>query len=93
MATLPDIAREVGLDPLVCGACGQQVRTTRVLRDLFDLILARLRAGETVKVRGFGTFRPAVHTPRGFARHIESARRVVRFSLTRSAKHVLNRSD
>lgn len=93
MATLPDIAREVGLDPLVCGTCGQQIRTTRILRDLFNLILARLRAGEPVKIRGFGTFRPALHIPRGFARHLKSAGRVVRFSLTRSAKHTLNRND
>ena len=91
MATLPEIAQATGLDPLVCGTCGSKLRTAPLLKLLFATILALLRDGRTVKIRGFGSFRPATHIARGFATGGPS--KVVRFKLTRAARNLLNRKD
>lgn len=56
MAGLTDVAKEAGLDPIVCEHCGNRIRTSNVLRRLFEGILKRVKAGEHIQVMGFGTF-------------------------------------
>jgi nucleoid DNA-binding protein len=52
-----DAATEAGLAPVTCRDCGAKVATNDTFQRLFQIIMDRLRAGGTVQVKGFGTFR------------------------------------
>lgn len=72
MAALPELAREAGLDPLRCPHCGRRTHTIDAVDLLFETILHRIRRGETVHIRGFGSFRTAHRVGRGLAKDVGS---------------------
>lgn len=57
MSGLMDAAAEAGLAPVACRECGAKVATNDAFQRLFQIIMDRLKTGETVQVKGFGTFR------------------------------------
>jgi nucleoid DNA-binding protein len=57
MASLNDVAREAGANPIKCGSCFKSNDTSKVLSALFGVILKRVAAGEVVRIAGFGVFR------------------------------------
>lgn len=62
MAGLNDIAKEAGLNPVKIPEEADTKRlknldTTIPLEDFFSLIIAKCAAGETVRIKNFGTFK------------------------------------
>lgn len=57
MSGFMDAASEAGLAPVACRECGAKVATQDAFKRLFHVIMDRLKAGETVQIKGFGTFR------------------------------------
>ena len=62
MAGLSDIAKEAGLNPAKIPEDADLKRlknldTSIPLEDFFNLIIAKCAAGETVRIKNFGTFR------------------------------------
>lgn len=55
MATLKDIAKEVGLCPLKVDS-GANVDTMPLIEAMFAEITEKCRAGDTVKIKDFGSF-------------------------------------
>lgn len=88
MAALPELTREAGLDPVLCPHCGRRVQTIDAVDLLFRLVLGRIRKGETVSIRRFGSFRAVKRTGRGIAKD-HGDYLVIRFRATRQAKEVL----
>ncbi len=90
MSGLREIAREVGLDPIVCTQCGRKIRTLNALNLLFRRVLERLKTGQTVNIHKFGAFKTRLHKARGLAKD-SGDRWVVGFHLVPSAKRLLNK--
>lgn len=88
MASLPELAREVGLDPLVCPHCARRVSTTEALDLLFETVLDRVRRGEVVHIRHFGSFRAVTRSARGLAKDAGDYQ-VIRFNAAGRAKRVI----
>lgn len=89
MSVLPEVAREAGLDPVVCPWCGRKVSTLEALDLFFQLILRRIRRGETVKIRDFGQFRAYLRKARGVTK-TAGPKVVARFTPAAAAKRFLN---
>ena len=62
------VAREAGLHPLVCPHCGKKVRTIKAIDLMFRVIVNRLRLGDVVKIRFFGSFERRLHKARGITK-------------------------
>lgn len=88
MAALPELARTVGLDPLLCPHCGRRVQTIDAVDLLFRVILDKVRKGETVTIRRFGTFRAARRVGRGLGKDAGDYL-VIRFRAAPRAKEVI----
>ncbi|KKN12965.1 hypothetical protein LCGC14_1011180 [marine sediment metagenome] len=107
MAGIGEIARDAGLSPVTCPHCGRRIRTgVRIFEGFFRAILERVRAGDEVKVNGFGMFYRTVNLGRvlssGMTRRVGSrvhdaggrkfkATARIRFKQARSAKDFINR--
>lgn len=92
MSALPEIAREAGLDPLVCPYCHRKVGVIEAVDLLFRVILERVKRGEAVQIRGFGTFKRRWHIPRGITK-AAGGRHVLTFNAVQTAKEYLNHDD
>jgi len=88
MAALPEVAREAGLDPMLCPFCLRRVQTTDAVDLLFQSILQRIRRGETVHIRGFGSFRTMRRAGRGLAKEAGDYT-VIRFIAAPKAKRIV----
>lgn len=88
MAALPELARAVGLDPVLCPHCGRRVHTLDAIDLLFRTILERVRKGEAVTIRRFGTFRAARRVGRGIGKDVGDYV-VIRFRASPRAKEVI----
>lgn len=86
---LSELARDSGLNPMVCPHCGRKVHTLPALLLLFRQIVKRLAAGEVVRVKGFGTFKTRVHKAKGVTKEAGD-RRFVRFEPTPKVKREIN---
>lgn len=88
MAALPELARAAGLDPMLCPHCGRRVATLDAVDLLFRRILERVRRGETVTIRRFGSFRAVRRHGRGLGEDAGEYT-VIRFRAAASAKEVV----
>jgi nucleoid DNA-binding protein len=60
MLTIPTLAKKYGMRNLVCEQCGHYIKLNDLFKHLFDKIMEACADGESVRVSGFGTFRPRV---------------------------------
>lgn len=88
MAALPELTRAVGLDPMLCPHCERRVQTTDAIDLLFRTILVKLRKGETVSIRRFGSFRAVRRIGRGVGKDVGEYT-VIRFRAAGKAKEVI----
>ena len=52
-----DLAKAANLNPVECRHCGKKTSTTDTIDGLLRLILDTVKKGETVRIKGFGTFK------------------------------------
>lgn len=98
MATFRRMAKEAGLNPVICTHCGRKVRTDALISNLWAKITERLKAGETVYMKGFGSFAARLMRPRKFTKPqaefsgVEGfgARYVLRFTQSAAMRAKLN---
>lgn len=57
MPGLNEIAKEAGLNPVEDPETGRKINTSDVLDEFFKKVLEHCAAGETVRIKNFGTFR------------------------------------
>jgi nucleoid DNA-binding protein len=88
MATLPELARAAGLDPVLCPHCGRRVQTLDAVDLMFSAILHKIRGGETVSIRQFGSFCLVHRVGRGLGAAAGSYP-VIRFTAAAHAKAVI----
>lgn len=62
---LSELARNSGLNPMVCPYCGRKVRTLSALALLFRQIVQQVASGKVVRVKAFGAFKTRLHKARG----------------------------
>ena len=91
---LVKIAAEAGASPIKCPHCRRKINNDKALWRFFELILERIRSGEEVVIKNFGSFRP-LHVekrklPKGFGKKKSEKRLVVGFRNSRNAKAFLN---
>lgn len=86
---LSKLARDSGLNPMVCPHCGRKVRTLSALLLLFRQIVKRLASGEVVRVKGFGTFKTKLRKARGVTKDAGD-RMVVHFEPVPKVKREIN---
>ena len=89
MSALPEIAREAGLNPVICPYCGRKVSTLAALDLFFRSILRRILRGETVRIRNFGQFRAYLRKARGVTK-TAGPKVVAKFTPAAATKRYLN---
>lgn len=55
--SIRDVAREIGLEPMVCH-CGNKIQMIDSIYELFEYIIREVKQGNTVRVKNFGVFFP-----------------------------------
>lgn len=86
---LSQLARDSGLNPMVCPHCGRKIRTLPALLLMFRQIVKRLAHGEIVKVKSFGTFKTKLRKARGVTKYAGD-RMVVHFEPVPKMKREIN---
>lgn len=61
------VAREVGLEPIVCTHCGHPVKTGRLIVALFEMVVEHMIAGHRVVIENFGSFGVVTRAARKFS--------------------------
>lgn len=84
-----DLTRQVGLDPVLCPNCGRKVSTRGALVLLFRAIVDELKAGRTVRISHFGTFKTRIFKARGITK-AAGDRLVAGFEASKPVKKILN---
>lgn len=99
MAGFIDVAKEVGLSPVVTPD-GEKVSTNDSFEQLWLAILDKLKTGESVAIRGFGTFNAKLLKGRKLQSPLLaggvgefSDRLVIRFHASPQAKAYINRAE
>lgn len=95
-----DLAKTAKLNPVVCRSCGKKTPTTDNVDELLRQILDTVKKGETVRIKGFGTFKARLFKGRkltsplleGGSVTFEDAL-VLRFHQSAAAKRYLNAPD
>jgi nucleoid DNA-binding protein len=97
-STFRGIAKDAGLNPVVCTHCGRKVRTDALIDNLWAKLKQRLKEGDSVSIKHFGSFVVKLLKPRKFneaqreALGVEGfdARNVIRFQQSRDMPEFLN---
>jgi len=95
-----DLAKTAKLNPVVCRSCGKKTPTTDNVDELLRQILDTVKKGETVRIKGFGTFKARLFKGRKLTSPLlengsvtfEDAL-VLRFHQSAVAKRYLNAPD
>ena len=101
MATFRRVAKEAGLNPVVCSHCGRKVKTDALIDNLWAKVLERLKGGESVSIKNFGSFMARMMKPRKLTESqaefsgVEGfgARNVLRFKQSGAARAYLNQGE
>ena len=101
MATFRRIAKEAGLNPVICPHCGRKVKTDALIDNLWAKVVERLKDGESVSIKNFGSFIARLMKPRKFAGpQVEfsgvegfGARTVLRFKQSGAVRAHLNHGE
>jgi len=95
---MKEVACDVGLSKLRC-TCGKKVEGIKALENFFTRIIALCRAGEEVRIKGFGRFSAKVLKGRKLKSSMLSDEQfdfadvlVLRFHQSGGAKQILNRN-
>ena len=86
---LSELAKDSGLNPMMCPHCGRKVRVLSALTLLFRQIVRRLASGEIVRIKAFGTFKTKMHKARGITKEAGD-RLVVGFEPVPAVKRKIN---
>ena len=101
MATFRGIAKDAGLNPVICTHCGRKVKTDALIDNLWAKVMERLKGGEAVSIKRFGSFIARKMKPRKFTEPqaefsgVEGfgARNVLRFTQSGAARAYLNEGE
>ncbi len=100
MATFKEVAREAGLNPMLCPHCGRHFSTNNVIKELFRRVLAYIVAGHEVRISHLGTFVTKIVKGRTLRTPIMEGgevtygdRKVLTFKQTKAVKGILNGKD
>lgn len=98
MANTSRVAKEAGVERVVCPRCGSRFRTDELLDRFFKGLIELLRRGEEVRIKGFGVFGARIWKgrtlktpliPGGGCKFPDTW--VVRFRLSLAARNEINR--
>ena len=56
MSSAQDIAKQAGLNPVICGECSNKIKTKDPIEAFFQILLDEVREGKRVIIPGLGTF-------------------------------------